>query len=158
MKKLLEYKGYHSKIEFDHDNYVLYGKIEGIDDLIIFESSDVSKIEEEFHLAVDDYLELCEEVGKEPEKEYKGSFNVRIAPELHKKLAIISLENGDNLNTSVEKAISEYISKSTHDVKDDIKVIVDYIKASSINNVANVSSKTQPSDFNIKYEYGEVIH
>ena len=126
MKKLLEYKGYHSKIEFDHDNYVLYGKIEGIDDLIIFESSDVSKIEEEFHLAVDDYLEFCEEVGKEPEKEYK--------------------------------AISEYISKSTHDVKDDIKVIVDYIKASSINNVANVSSKTQPSDFNIKYEYGEVIH
>jgi len=31
-----------------------------------------------FHDAVDDYLALCEAEGKEPEKAYKGSFNIEI--------------------------------------------------------------------------------
>ena len=59
MKNLLEYKGYHTKIEFDCEDLVLRGKIEGIKDLVNFESTDISTVEEEFHAAVDDYLEFC---------------------------------------------------------------------------------------------------
>ena len=81
-------------------------------DLINFECEDIKDLETEFHEAVDAYLEFCEEVGKEPEKEYRGTFNVRISPELHKKLAITAMKNGDTLNTSVEKAISEYVQSS----------------------------------------------
>lgn len=110
MKNILEYKGYHTKIEFNSDDMLLRGKIEGINDLINFESESAEKIVNEFHLAVDDYLEFCREVGKDPDKEYSGTFNVRIKPELHKKLAIMSLKNGDTLNASVEKAISKYVS------------------------------------------------
>ena len=83
MKNLLEYKGYHAKIEFDSEDLVLRGKIEGIKDLVNFESTDISTVEEEFHAAVDDYLEFCKEVGKEPDKEYRGTFNIRISPDLH---------------------------------------------------------------------------
>ena len=68
-------------------------------------------VENEFHEAVDDYLEFCKEVGKEPDKEYKGTFNVRIDPDLHKKLAHLASKNGDTLNASVEKAIREYVSE-----------------------------------------------
>lgn len=109
MKNVLEYKGYHTKIEFDSEDFVLRGKIEGINDLVNFESEDINGIEREFHEAVDEYLEFCKEVGKEPDKEYKGTFNVRINPELHRKLAIVAMKNGDSLNASVEKAISEYV-------------------------------------------------
>ena len=105
MKDSLEYKGYHAKIEFDSESYVLRGKIEGINDYVDFESPDAKKIEEEFRNAVDDYLEFCKEVGKEPDKEYKGTFNVRIKPTLHRKLAMIALESGESLNQTVEKAI-----------------------------------------------------
>lgn len=52
----------------------------------------------------------CEEVGKEPEKEYKGSFNVRVKPALHRKLAEYSSKNGESLNRTVEKAIEAYIA------------------------------------------------
>ena len=38
---------------------------------------------------VEDYLVLCKEAGKEPQKTFKGSFNIRISPELHKAAAII---------------------------------------------------------------------
>ncbi len=110
MKNILEYKGYHTRIEFDSESCVVRGKIEGIKDYVDFESSDLSCIEEEFHNAVDDYLQFCEEMGKEPDKEYKGSFNIRITPELHKKLAIVALKNGDTLNTTVEKAIIKYVT------------------------------------------------
>ena len=97
----MEYKGYHTKIEFDAESKTLRGKIEGINDYIDFEASDILNIELEFHAAVDDYLELCKEVGKDPEREYKGTFNVRISPELHKKLALRAFKDGCSLNAEV---------------------------------------------------------
>ena len=41
MKNVLEYKGYHTKIEFDSESLVVRGKIEGIKDFVDFESSDL---------------------------------------------------------------------------------------------------------------------
>ncbi|MCI8852479.1 MAG: type II toxin-antitoxin system HicB family antitoxin [Lachnospiraceae bacterium] len=110
---VLEYKGYHTKVEFDSEALVLRGKIEGIHDLVNFECENMKDVVKEFHEAVDDYLEFCKEVGKEPDKEYKGTFNVRINPELHKKLAMTAVKNGDSLNASVEKAIQKYISEES---------------------------------------------
>lgn len=105
----MEYKGYHTKIEFDVESMSLRGKIEGINDYIDFEAEDITTIEAEFHSAVDDYLEFCAEVGKDPEKEYKGTFNVRISPELHKKLALCAFKDGRSLNAEVEKAIAAFV-------------------------------------------------
>ena len=112
---ILEYKGYHTKIEFDSEGCVLRGKIEGINDLIAFECEDMKNVEKEFQDAVDDYLQFCKEVGKEPDKEYKGTFNVRINPELHKKLVYVAMKNGDTLNASVEKAIQKYVLENHND-------------------------------------------
>ena len=106
---VLEYKGYHSRIEFDSVSKVLHGKIEGIIDLVTFESDSISEIESEFHKAVDDYLAFCADIGQEPNKEYKGSFNIRITPELHKKLVEISFLKNESLNSTVEKAIDFYV-------------------------------------------------
>lgn len=104
-----EYKGYHTRIDFDYDSLTLFGKIEGIDDLILFENEDATKIEEEFHKAVDNYLLFCEEVGKTPEKEYKGVFNVRVTPELHRALSTIAFQKSETLNSIVEEALENYV-------------------------------------------------
>ena len=109
LNDVLEYKGYHSRVEFDSIGMVLHGKIEGINDLVTFESDNLLEIESEFHKAVDDYLNFCDDIGQEPDKEYKGSFNVRITPELHKRLVEISFFNDESLNNSVEKAIDMYV-------------------------------------------------
>ena len=111
MNNILKYKNYYTTINYSSEDNVLYGKIEGIDDLITFESDNTSEIEKEFHKAVDDYLSYCEEIGKEPSKTYKGSFNVRIDPILHKKIAIMALQNGVSLNQEIEKAIYAYTSE-----------------------------------------------
>lgn len=111
MKNILEYKGYHTKVEFDTEDFVLRGKIEGISDLVTFECKEPDKVVETFQEVVEDYLKFCMEVGKEPDKEYKGSFNVRISPELHKRLAMYAMMQGESLNASVEKAIEEYVAE-----------------------------------------------
>ena len=113
MKNILEYKGYHTKVEVDLEAGILYGKIEGIRDLVNFESENLESLEEEFHLAVDDYLEFCEEIGKIPEKEYKGTFNVRITPELHRAVSLLAFKNNESLNQTVEKAIQAFVNGTT---------------------------------------------
>ena len=109
MENILEYKGYHTRIEFNSESLTLRGKIEGINDYVDFECDDIKNIEAEFHEAVDDYLAFCEEVGKTPEKEYKGSFNVRISPDLHKKLALRAYKDECSLNSLVEKAVAVFL-------------------------------------------------
>ena len=110
MKSVMEYKGYCTKIEFDADALVLHGKIEGINDLVTFESADASKIEAEFHAAVDDYLDFCQEVGKRPDKEDKGLFNVRNKTELHKRVAMEAFKHNMTMNAIVEQALRSYVN------------------------------------------------
>ena len=83
MKNLLEYKGYYGSVEYSREDALLYGKVLGINSLISYEGESGAELPQEFDGAVDDYLEVCAETGTEPEKTYKGSFNVRIAPQLH---------------------------------------------------------------------------
>lgn len=128
MSNILEYKGYHTKVEYDVESSVLHGKVEFISDLITFESESVTEIEKEFHDAVDDYLELCEEIGKEPAKEFRGSFNVRISPELHKKAAIAALKKGISLNQFISEAIEKTFDETNNDIDAVTIWVQEYIK------------------------------
>ena len=105
----LRYKGYFGSVEFSEEDGVFHGKVSGIKSLISFEGDSVRLITEDFHNAVDEYLDFCAENSVEPEKPFKGSFNVRIKPELHRQLAFFSSANGKSLNSTVEEAIRSYI-------------------------------------------------
>lgn len=142
-ENMLEYKGYHTLVHYCAEDGVLRGVIEGINDYVDFQTSNIADVEKEFHCAVDDYLIFCSEVGKEPEKEYKGTFNVRIKPELHKKLAFKALEDGDSLNKAVEKAIAVYLlDDRANDINKDIKrTYENAIKESNINNAQKYPNK-----------------
>jgi len=109
MNNVLEYKGYIGSIEYSADDNCFFGKIIGINDLIMFEGSSVDEIKVAFEEAVIDYLEMCKEANKEPDKSYKGSFNVRIDPSLHKKAATFAALAQISLNQFVEAAIAEKV-------------------------------------------------
>ena len=91
MNNTMEYKGYVGTVEFSEEDSLFYGKVMGIRALISYEGTNAKDLVEDFHGAVDDYLAQCEAENKEPEKAYKGSFNVRVSPELHKQAVIWSL-------------------------------------------------------------------
>ena len=109
MKNTMCYKGYYGSVEFADEDNVFCGRIIGINDRITYEGDNVKSLRQDFKEAVDEYLEICSRLGKTPEKTYKGTFNVRIAPTLHRQLALYSASTGKTLNATVEEAIRNYI-------------------------------------------------
>ena len=105
MSKMMEYNGYHAQIEYDADDEIFVGKVYGITDSLNFHGTSVSELEEMFHQSIDNYLAMCAAVGKAPDKEFKGSFNVRISPELHREISIQAAEEGITLNQYVLRAL-----------------------------------------------------
>ena len=113
MNNTIEYKGYVGSVEFTEEDGVFFGKVLGIRSVISYEGTTAAELIEDFHGAVDDYLALCETEGKEPERAYKGSFNIRISPELHKQLAISACTQQVSLNNLIETALKTYITTAS---------------------------------------------
>lgn len=106
----LRYKGYVTHIKYSVADRELYGIIEGIEDTVIFGTPNPSEIEEKFHQAVDEYVKICEDYGKAPQKAFSGTFNVRISKELHRDAYYYAAINDINLNKYVERAINAQVS------------------------------------------------
>lgn len=109
MINTLEYKGYYGTVDFSITDNILFGKVIGVQSLISYEGASVKDLEEDFKGAIDDYLAMCAEEGVSPEKTYKGTFNVRISPELHKNLVLFATSHGQTLNATVEEAIRQHV-------------------------------------------------
>jgi len=105
MNDILDYKGYYATVHYSASDDIFFGKILGINDLVSFEGASVKELKKSFKEAVEDYLETCIELGKEPEKTYKGSFNVRIPSEMHKQAALFASIRNISLNDFVKTAI-----------------------------------------------------
>ena len=109
MKDILIYKGFIGSVHFSTNDRVFFGKIEGINDLVTFEGTTVDELENAFHYMVDEHIKDCRKDGKPAEKSYKGSFNVRISPDLHRQATQIASVEGITLNQLVQRAIQREI-------------------------------------------------
>ena len=111
MSNALKYKDYLGSVEYSSEDDCFFGKVIGINDLVTFEGTSTSELKQAFCEAVDDYLLICKRAGKSPEKSYKGSFNVRVRPEIHRQAALYASAHGKTLNSLVEEAIVDKISQ-----------------------------------------------
>lgn len=109
MSRMMEYKGYHASVDFDAEDRIFIGKVFGIVDSLNFHGTSVDELESMFHQSIDNYLDMCTKYGKEPNKEYKGSFNVRLSPELHRALVLKAKNQNKTLNQYVVNALETYI-------------------------------------------------
>jgi len=111
MSNIMEYKDYITKIEYSNEDKCFFGKLEMIDDLVTFEATNVEELETNFQSCVNEYLKACEQLGRQAQKTYKGVFNVRIEPELHKKIYKEAIKAGVSLNSFVSGVLSSQIKK-----------------------------------------------
>lgn len=105
MNNTIQYKGYIGSVEFSEEDGLFYGKVMGIRSLISYEGESAKELLDDFHGAVDDYLKSCEDEGRQPETAYKGSFNIRISPELHKRLILYATAHNMSLNRYIEETL-----------------------------------------------------
>lgn len=110
MKDMIKHKGYFGSVHYNAADRIFYGKVEFIRSLVSYEGRDADSLESAFQEAVEDYLATCAKLGREPEKPFKGSFNVRIAPELHEQVVIAAAQHGMTLNRFVTEALSQALS------------------------------------------------
>ncbi len=114
---MMKYKGYRAAIGYDAEDKIFIGEVFGLADSLNFHGRSIEELENSFRDSIDNYLELCAKIGKEPQKEYSGSFNVRTTPEIHEKASEYAAENGISLNQVVTIAMMQLLGKETSTVK-----------------------------------------
>lgn len=108
--KTLSYKDYLAKVEFSVEDMLIIGQVIGLSDSLYFHAQSADQIEDMFHQCVDNYLEFCAEVGKTPERSYKGSFNVRVSEDLHRRSDFEATRRGISLNQFIAVALEHELS------------------------------------------------
>ena len=104
----LKYKGYTGSVEYSEEDQCLFGKVQGMTkDSITYEGNTVDELTSDFHVAVDDYLKLCEEKGVSPRKPYTGVLNVRLTPEIHSGAAMAAKQEGITINAFITNAVAK---------------------------------------------------
>lgn len=114
----VEYKGYVARVEFEPEAGILFGRVEGVRDVITFEGASVVEVVKAFHDSVDDYLEMCTERGEQPDKPYSGKFVVRVDPELHRDFALAAAREGKSLNNLAMEALANWLENLSQPKKD----------------------------------------
>lgn len=112
-KETFSYKGYFGSAEVSQEDECFAGQILYIDDLIMYEGDTYKELEQAFQASVDDYLAFCDEVGKEPQKTYSGSFNIRIGAVLHRQAVRTAALLDISLNEFVRNSIAEGVANGT---------------------------------------------
>jgi len=107
---ILKYKDYEGTAELDMTRGVCRGKVLFIDDLVTYESTIPADLQKEFEAAVDDYLETCANLGKEPLRPFRGLFNVRITPALHRAAILRAVADGVSLNDVVVRSLDAFLN------------------------------------------------
>lgn len=102
----MTYKGYRARIEFDEADEIFVGHIAGINDVVGFHADNVSDLKAAFHEAVDDYVDTCAKIGKEPQKPYSGKMMFRVSPDVHRKAAMAAELSGKSLNQWAEETLA----------------------------------------------------
>ena len=106
---MMKYKGYIGHVEYDDEAKIFHGEVVGLKDIITFQGSSVEELEEAFKDSVEDYLAWCKKRKEKPEKTFSGTFNLRIPPDLHARLALHAKSMGVSLNSFIAQTLNQMV-------------------------------------------------
>jgi len=105
--KTVSYNGFQASVEYEDG--ALFVRVLHIDDVLVAQVDSASEVEDALKSLVDDYLDACRELGKDPQKAFSGTFNVRLDKELHRQAAVAAAEAGCTLNAWVADAVTQKV-------------------------------------------------
>lgn len=104
---MLEYKGYHGRIEFDEQAGIFHGDVLDLRDVVTFQGKSVDEIMTAFHDSIDDYLEFCQERGESPDKAFTGKLMLRLPTDVHRRVYLSAKKEGKSLNEYISEKLAE---------------------------------------------------
>ena len=103
----MQYKGYYGSVNYSQSDNLLYGKLLGIKSLVSYEGTSVKELKEDFEFAVDDYLEMCQGEGMEPEKPFDGEIRIKLDPEIQLKANLAAQSANIPLSKLIELSLRD---------------------------------------------------
>ena len=106
----MEYNGYRAVVTFDDDIGILHGEVVDTRDVITFQGRSVDELKQAFRDSVDEYLKICAERGRTPERPFSGRVALRMEPETHRAVVAAAKANGKSLNSWIVAAIDRELT------------------------------------------------
>jgi len=108
---VMEVDGYKAKIEYDSELDQFRGEILGLNGSADFYGKSPASLRKEFKNSLKVFLEVCEENGIAPTKEYSGKFNLRITPSLHCEIAARASAENKSINQWVSEVLGHTVGE-----------------------------------------------
>ena len=108
----MEYNGYHAVVTFDEEVGLLHGEVIDTRDVITFQGKSVDELEQAFRASVGEYLKICEERGRVPDKPFSGRVVLRMEPETHRAVAGAARISRKSLNSWILEAIDCHLTRA----------------------------------------------
>ena len=105
----MEINGYRAVIQYDPDIEMFRGEFIGLNGGADFYAEDINGLRQEGEISLKVFLDMCQEEGVEPRKEYSGKFNLRVSPELHAEISARAAADGKSLNQWVVDMLDQTI-------------------------------------------------
>ena len=110
MKNIMTYKGYWAEINYSEED-----GINAETSRILKQTKNITvkkpskELKKDFKEAIDHYLSVCKERNEKPDKQCKGSLNVRLGTDLHCKAKMKSIEQNISINELIKQAVVSYL-------------------------------------------------
>ena len=104
---MMNYKGYRATVAYDDEAGIFHGEVIGTRDVITFEGTSVEQLRKEFRFSIDDYLTVCAERGRQPDKPFSGKIPLRVAPKVHRAATAAARAAGKSLNAWLAETVEQ---------------------------------------------------
>ena len=104
---IMKYRGYTAKIEYDDRDSIFVGHVLGVRAIIGFHGETVAQLTEDFHNAIDFYLDDCAKTGRNPQKPASGKLMLRVPPEVHSAALLAAQSSSLSLNQWAANVLRE---------------------------------------------------
>ena len=108
---MMSYRGYKGYFEYDEKADIFHGQIIGIRDVITFQGRSIDDLKAALKDSINDYLEMCEQEEKSPDKPFSGKFSLRLPPEVHSKVAQAAASSHKSINSWITDVVENNLEK-----------------------------------------------
>ena len=110
MMNIMTINGYQAVIQYDPEIEMFRGEFVGLNGGADFYGKNIDTLRKEGETSLKVFLEMCEEDGVAPGKQFSGKFNLRVSPELHSDIALRAAAEGKSLNQWVADVLDETVN------------------------------------------------
>lgn len=111
---IMEIDGYQAVIQYDPEIEMFRGEFVGLNGGADFYAKEIDTLRKEGEISLKVFLEMCQEDGIEPRKEYSGKFNLRLPSDLHAEIAMKAASSGKSLNQWVTDLLTQSVQAQSN--------------------------------------------